>query len=279
MTFSDDGGPPPADGVDAPITDVNTLPIVDDATAARIKAAAGIPPPAGPAIAIDALAPLARATAPGVERWPVKTGQDADRAAVGKNVINGANLGPGIVVATVEELVSAPRPADMPDVRSPNPAYQAKRENPVETTIWQMDVTIIAMKSESDGDYHLVLQGATGETMIGEVPTPTTVFVGDSPWLANITAARQAVDDKFVSRLQLDRFGVWRGKLAAPGAFSSPAPDARPQLAAALGFRTQLPPTRARITGVGFFDTVHGQTGVSQSNGIELHPILKIEWL
>jgi len=30
---------------------------------------------------------------------------------------------------------------------------------------------------------------------------------------------------------------------------------------------------------VGFFDKVHGQTGVSQFNGIELHPVLKIEFL
>jgi len=44
-------------------------------------------------------------------------------------------------------------------------------------------------------------------------------------------------------------------------------------------FKTQLPPTRARITGVGFFDRVHGQMGVSQANGIELHPILRIEWI
>ena len=44
-------------------------------------------------------------------------------------------------------------------------------------------------------------------------------------------------------------------------------------------FKTALTPTRARITGVGFFDLVHGQMGVSHLNGIELHPILKIEWL
>ena len=39
------------------------------------------------------------------------------------------------------------------------------------------------------------------------------------------------------------------------------------------------PATRARITGVGFFDKVHGQTGVAQLNGIELHPVLKVEFL
>ena len=44
-------------------------------------------------------------------------------------------------------------------------------------------------------------------------------------------------------------------------------------------FKTQVPVTPVRITGVGFFDSVHGQMGVSQSNGIELHPVLKIEWL
>jgi hypothetical protein len=32
----------------------------------------------------------------------------------------------------------------------------------------------------------------------------------------------------------------------------------------------------ARITGVGFFDVLHGQTGVAP-NGIELHPVLHFE--
>jgi hypothetical protein len=44
-------------------------------------------------------------------------------------------------------------------------------------------------------------------------------------------------------------------------------------------FKTAVSPTRARITGVGFFDKVHGQMGVSQANGIEIHPVLKVEWL
>jgi len=42
---------------------------------------------------------------------------------------------------------------------------------------------------------------------------------------------------------------------------------------------SNVPATPVRITGVGFFDKVHGQMGVALLNGIELHPILKIEWL
>jgi len=44
-------------------------------------------------------------------------------------------------------------------------------------------------------------------------------------------------------------------------------------------FQAKVKATPARITGVGFFDADHGQTGVAHLNGIELHPVLKIEWL
>ncbi len=272
---------------DGSITDVNTLPIVSDAIAKIIKQAAGIPATPAAAVAVAPLAP-AEATKPGVERWPVKTGQDPERIQVGKNVIAGKDLGAGIVLATVEELISAPRPKDMQNVSQLYPAYQAHRAAPVETVLWRLDVTITAMKLETDGDYHLVLQGASGETMIGEVPTPTVAFVGASPWLANIATARRAVDAKFVSHLSPAAFIDFNGKRMPQTAVISPAPDPSPKpasfLSAADGqpitaFTTQVPATRARITGVGFFDKVHGQMGVSQANGIELHPVLKIEWL
>ena len=271
---------------DGPITDVNSLAIVGNAVAAQIKTAAGIPAAAISTPSVDLAATLA-ATKPGVERWPVKTGQDAGRNAVGKNVIAGHDLGAGIVTATVEELITAARPADMADPRQRYPAYQATRAVPVETTIWQVDVTIIAMKLEADGDYHLVLQGASGETMIAEVPTPTVQYVGDSPWLANMRDARQAIDSKLVQPLTAMPF-VTLGDYAVPqAALPAPAEQAPVTLMrstpgipdAMILFKTQLPPTRARVTGVGFFDEVHGQTGVSQANGIELHPILKVAWL
>lgn len=270
-----------------PIGDLAALPLVSDVVAARIKAAAAIASAGLPARAGMAAVASAR---PGVERWPVKTGQDGDRGQVGRNILAGEDLGAGIVAATVEELNSAARPADMADPRRTYPAYQAKRAIPVETTVWRVDATIISMKSEGDGDYHLVLQGASGATMIAEVPVPDIRFVGDSPWLADILAARQEIDAKFVSHLSPDTFVTYLGTLMPSDALTTPPPSAEPtplsfvptgedDYAALATFATQLPPTRARVTGVGFFDAVHGQTGVSQSNGIELHPALKIEWL
>jgi hypothetical protein len=273
----------------APFQDVNTLPVVSSDVAAKIKAAAGIlQGTAAPQEAI--LAALELVTKPGVERWPVKIGTDQDVATVGKNVINGQDLGAGIVEATVEELVSVPRPPEMSNVATLNPAFQDRRSAPVEQTVWRLEATLTVMKLEADGDYHLVLQGVSGQTMIGEVPTPTTEFLGNSPWIANIATARQELDDKFVKHLSPADF-VPMGKYLVPRAAMMVAPRALPPLPesfvtppAGSGiriplFQTQVPPTRVRVTGIGFFDKVHGQTGVSQLNGIELHPILKIEWV
>ena len=275
---------------EAPVRDVDTLPAVSAAVAAEIKGVAGVFGFVRAAPAAVTVPEPMRVTRPGVERWPVKTGTDADVAKVGKNVIGGRALGAGVVETTVEELISIPRPADMRDVEGNFPAYQNHRADPTELTIWRIEAEIIALKLEGDGDYHLVLQGASGETMIGEIPTPRSPFVLDSsPWLANIRAARRAVDHRLVRHLAPEAF-VPMGKSLVPAGALSVQPDSMPEVAAALAnpdaalemgqplFRTRITPTRARITGVGFFDRVHGQMGVAQSNGIELHPILKVEW-
>ena len=278
---------PHAAGDDGPFSDVDTLPTVSAAVAEQIKTAAGIgqaailrreaPPPALPELV----------TQPGIERWPVKTGTDQDVARVGKNVIGDQDLGRGIVDTTVEELVSVPRPSDMPDLKGQNPGFQDRRSQPVETTVWRLEAMITALKLEADGDYHLVLQGASGETMIGEIPTPTAEFIGACPWPTNIAAARQAVDDRLLHKIAREDFVQMGTKLVPRGALSgqmqAAAVPAPPMLNGAPGqmpeFKTRIEPTRVRITGAGFFDAVHGQMGVSSSNGIELHPVLKIEWL
>jgi hypothetical protein len=290
------GGRPNIGVVDATVTgpaftDVNALPVVSPQVAAAVKAAAMAEAQQAQPEAM--VTPLRLVTKPGVERWPVKTGTDQDVALVGKNIIKGHSLGAGIVDATVEELVRIPRSADMSPPTQEFPAYQERRKGPVETTVWRIEAHIIALKLEADGDYHLVLQGASGQTMIGEVPTPRPPFVdASSPWTANMKAARQAIDDKFVKQLsradfvQLDDALVPRRSVPAEAQpMAGPAlpaqllvPEADQEAAMPI-FKTRVTPTAARITGVGFFDKVHGQMGVSQLNGVELHPILEIEWL
>jgi hypothetical protein len=67
------------------------------------------------------------------------------------------------------------------DDKQDPPEFQDVRAGVTEITIWRIEASIIALKHEADGDYHLVLQGTSGATMVGEIPTPTTQFVGDSP--------------------------------------------------------------------------------------------------
>jgi hypothetical protein len=277
-----------------PITDVNQLGTVSSAVAAQIKAACGVLTGVQAAAQAQALVP-ALVTKPCNERWAVKTGQDSDRDAVGRNIINGQDLGAGIVPATVEELISIPRPPGLESPTADPPAFQSKRSQPVETTIWRMEGTITVLNQETDGDYHLVFQGASGATLVAEVPTPTKTFIGDSPWLGNIHDARQAVDDKLVHNLNPNDFVlppggaklVPRNSLSGdfpvpsmlgfkmPESFRTPAEGEESQMPA---FQTAVKPTAARITGVGFFDRSHGATGAAP-NVFELHPVLKIEWL
>jgi hypothetical protein len=130
--------------------------------------------------------------------------------------------------------------------------------------------------------------------MIAEVPTATKEFIGESPWLANIKAARQQIDDKLVSHLSPQSFVQMAGTLVPRDSLPPEvATHALPPPGEVLSFvtpvdgseilmptfKTKVKATPVRITGVGFFDRVHGQAGVSQFNGIELHPMLKVEFL
>lgn len=263
--------------------------------ARSIKLAAGLPARmVVPEAAVAAAMAQTLATKPGKERWPVKTGTDPDVGKVGAN---------GIVDTTVEEMRQLPLPSDMQPPTQEFSTFQDQRSEPVETTVWRLTANVIELKREADGDYHLVLQGDSGETMIGEVPTPRPPFVAQtSPFLADIATVRAEIDDKLVKKLQASSF-VQAGKIAMPAtaflhlqpAAGAGAPGAPGVLPAAAGppvtdllpdaavapptFKTSIQNKRATFTGVGFFDRVHGQDGVSLANGIELHPILKVEWV
>lgn len=113
------------------------------------------------------------------------------------------------------------------------------RVQPTETTVFIVNATLVQYKMETDSDYHLVLKDAAGNTMIAEIPDPACVGAG-SPFTAGIQNARTEFDSQY---------------------------------AVTTSFQTANIPVR--VTGVGFFDFAHGQTGVAP-NAVELHPVLDI---
>ena len=127
-------------------------------------------------------------------------------------------------------------------------ASQVDDAAPTELTTFQVKGILRVVKKESDQDYHLVITDPLNPrvTMIVESPDPTCA--SGSQFLDSITTVRTMLD----RTLQLDRV-------------FSPE-NSRSELS--------MPVT---VTGVGFFDTLHHQEGVAP-NGIELHPILMIEF-
>jgi hypothetical protein len=114
------------------------------------------------------------------------------------------------------------------------------RIQPTETTIFQVQATLTEYKLESDSDYHLILSDVSGNTIITEIPSPSCVG-SSSVLLPGIQNARSEFDAHYTPT---------------------------------SSFQTANVPVI--VTGVGFFDFFHSQTGVAP-NGIELHPVLDVQ--
>ncbi len=122
---------------------------------------------------------------------------------------------------------------------TPSTIPSNNRISPYETTVWVLNATLVEYKLEDDSDYHLVLSDSSGNTLIAEIPLPACVG-SSSPFLSKITNARNEFNARFTPT----------------GSFQT----------------ANIP---VKVTGVGMFDFLHGQTGVAP-NGIELHPVLDI---
>jgi hypothetical protein len=99
---------------------------------------------------------------------------------------------------------------------------------PLETTTYAVHGRVVFVKHQLDSDIHLVLRYGK-RTMITEAPAPRCS--AGSLVLTQITAVRRAIRARFPH--------------IAPG-----------------GMRVSVPVT---VTGVGYFDTVHGQVGVARN--------------
>jgi hypothetical protein len=142
------------------------------------------------------------------------------------------------VVASVEQLASLVPPENVRDPKLQNSRVEA------ELKIYTVEATIISTKLQRSGDYTLVLQGESGATMRAQAPNPDPSFVpSSSRWAKEIGIVRTQIDAKVVTGSSVTR--------------------------------TRL---KARITGIGFFQEMHGQIGVA-CNGFELHPVVQIEFL
>ncbi len=113
------------------------------------------------------------------------------------------------------------------------------RVSPRETTQYRLSGTLTKYVRENDSDYHLVIKDGSGRTMIIELPATNCVGAG-SPFGPGIARARNQFDARFT---------------------------------ATTSFKTTSTPVT--IKGIGFWDYIHGQTGVAP-NGIEVHPVLDI---
>lgn len=172
------------------------------------------------------------------ERWSVKTAADADAQGM---------TGQVPTPTTIAELTALPVPPVLPlDGRSDG----------AEKTVWQLTATLREFGREADGDYHMVLADAQGNTMIGEIPNPADI-TSPSYFATQITGARTALDA---------HFNVVED-ISAPSAQGAPAS------AGTTGFRQAG--ITVTLTGLGFFDFAHGQNGVAP-NAIELHPVINV---
>ncbi len=118
----------------------------------------------------------------------------------------------------------------------PDPLPDVDRSGVLERTTYVLDATVTDVRMTEDSDYHVVIADSGARSMIVEIPHPDCIG-SESLLRPQIAAARQAIDTV---------------------------------IKVGTSFRTLSLP--ARISGVGFWDTLHGQRGVA-ANGVELHPV------
>jgi Secretion system C-terminal sorting domain len=110
----------------------------------------------------------------------------------------------------------------------------------VEDTVFSLDVYIIECKLETDQDVHIVIStiGNTSETMVAEIVNPECPNIVNTSRYTMFKTLRDWFVVTYNPTTSFKSIGV-----------------------------------SVHITGVGFFDFLHGQTGIPP-NGREIHPIL-----
>jgi hypothetical protein len=176
----------------------------------------------------------------GTERWNVKVCQDQHV----KYLFKDQSITSGKLISaqptTIAKLQSVPWPFG-DRIHPPKWSWDLRSTADVEYRIWVVTATLTKKKNESDEDYHLILKKGV-RTLVAEIPAPGCVEDTPEPLKSMIIQARNDFDE-------------WQATQSG-ATFNQ----------------------KVRVTGVGMFDTLGHAEGTSP-NGIELHPVIKIEFL
>lgn len=141
------------------------------------------------------------------------------------------------IAATVLELTTI----EAPDRTVLNLLARHNTRYPNEMYTYRVEAAIVGFKLEADEDFHIVIADGPKHTMVVEIPSPNCV---NKDYRNTVRDLRTLIETK---------------------------------LGKATKKYKSVPPTAVVVTGVGFFDFIHGQTGVAP-NGFELHPVLSLEF-
>src|SRR5712692_4764 len=184
------------------------------------------------------------------ERWFVKVGTDPDANLVRLDTI---------VPITVTGL------NQLPHLQNTVPHGDNQFRLPEERVVYQVNGRLVLFKDEDDSDYHLVITDdslrytpvgpktnglETGTSFIAEIPDPN------------------CVPGKHGDPNKPSRFAAQLGDVRAK--FEARFPGGK-------GADTDLSGIPVMLTGIAFYDRPHNQTGRA-TNGIELHPLLDIQF-
>src|SRR5262249_42707776 len=142
------------------------------------------------------------------------------------------------------KVANEPHPITIADLVAIQPPSQptsrsASRFDPTELTTYQINGILKVIKKEPDEDYHLVIADVIDPTLTMIVEAPAPSCAEGSVFANNIALVRQTLDRRFGEFTRLE------------------------------------PNVPVSVTGVAFFDVLHGQEGVAK-NGIELHPLFAV---
>lgn len=177
----------------------------------------------------------------GKERWDVKVAQDQHvNYFFQQNEVSTGELQP-VQKTSIKALHNQPYPFASLTGFPPKWSYY-QRAGVAEFRIWQITAYLTKKKNEADEDYHLVIKSGS-RYLVAEIPSVNCVENTIEPLKSMIIKARTDFDEWFAAQPDKKNFNQ-----------------------------------KVRVTGLGFFDRVHGAEGTSP-NGIELHPVIKIEFL